>query len=154
MPTVTFSLHGEGTGVRQDIDVIGSDHVIAVDAYKSFGGDDAHPSPLAYTLASLISCTQVTSQVVARGLGITLESFTFDVSADLDTAVMVKGATDGDPTFQNVRIQAEVATAASPEQFAELQRETERRCPVSALFRRADVRVTNTWTQLVAQPVG
>jgi putative redox protein len=63
-----------------------------VSAYPAFGGDDAAPRPLCYALAALSSCNQVTAAVVAQDLGISLGAWSFDVGADLDTAVLVEGA--------------------------------------------------------------
>lgn len=156
MPLVTFSISGHGTGVAQTVAVTGADYTIQTDAYTAFGGNDEHPSPLAYTLASLSSCNQVTSSIVARELGITIESVEFDVSADFNPTTMTTGThRDGETTFQNLRVDARITTDASPEQFQTLQAETERRCPVSELFRLAGVTTTTNWTRVpIAAPVG
>ncbi|WP_300008978.1 OsmC family protein [Pseudonocardia sp.] len=148
MPLVNFAVSGAGTGVAQTVAVSGADHVIRTDAYPAFGGQDAHPSPLAYTLASLSSCNQVTAQVVAKELGITIESVRFDVSADLDPTTMTTGRESADATFQNLVIAAEITTDAPADRFDTLRDEVARRCPVSVLFTRAGVRITNDWTQV------
>jgi uncharacterized OsmC-like protein len=144
--TVTFNLHGTGTGVAQSIRTEGSPHVIATDAHPAFGGQDAAPSPLAYVLAGLTSCTQVTAQVVARDLGLRLGRFDIALQADLDTAVLATGA-KGNGNFSAVRLDVSVETDATAEQFARLQAETERRCPVSQLYRQSGVPITGSWTQ-------
>jgi putative redox protein len=148
MPLVTFAVSGAGSGVAQTVAVKGADYVIETDAYPAFGGKDEHPSPLAYTLASLSSCQQVTSAIVAAELGVTIEAVRFDVSADFDPTVMTTGEGTADATFQNVRIAAEVTTGATADQFETLRSETERRCPVSVLFDRAGARITSEWTQV------
>ncbi len=117
MPLVNFAVSGAGTGVAQTVAVKGADYVIQTDAYPAFGGKDAHPSPLAYTLASLSSCNQVTSSIVAKELGITIEAVRFDVSADFDPTTMTTGRESADATFQDLRITAEITTrwpAAAP----------------------------------------
>lgn len=149
MPTVTFSVTGTGTGVRQDVDVVGSGHVIRSDAYEAFGGADEFPSPLAYTLASLTTCNQVTASIVAGELGITVESYEFAVDGDFDPSVMTTGrVSDGahSDTFTAVRLLATVVTDAGQETVERLGAEVERRCPVSALFRRAGTELSSTWT--------
>lgn len=150
MPVVTFAVSGTGTGVAQTVAVKGADYVIETDAYPAFGGKDAHPSPLAYTLASLSSCNQVTSQIVAAELGVTIEAVRFDVRAGFDPTTMTTGADSPDATFQDLRISAEITTDASPEQFEKLRDEVARRCPVSVLFSRAGVKITNEWTRVPA----
>lgn len=148
MPLVTFAVSGQGTGVAQTVAVDGADYTIETDAYEAFGGKDQHPSPLAYTLASLSSCNQVTSSIVAKELGITLEHVRFDVAADFNPTTMTTG-TDrpGETTFQNLRIDARIKTDGSDEQIATLAEETERRCPVSQLFAQAGVSITSNWTK-------
>ncbi|MET0190937.1 putative OsmC-like protein [Pseudonocardia sediminis] len=148
MPLVTFAVSGQGTGVAQTVAVDGADYTIETDAYEAFGGKDQHPSPLAYTLASLSSCNQVTSSIVAKELGVTIEHVKFDVAADFNPTTMTTG-TDrpGETTFQNLRIDAQIRTDATDEQLAKLAEETERRCPVSQLFVQAGVKVTSNWTK-------
>lgn len=148
MPLVNFAVSGSGTGVAQTVAVSGADYVIETDAYPAFGGQDAHPSPLAYTLASVSSCNQVTAQIVAKELGISIGTCRFDVSADFNPTTMTTGRDSDDATFQNLRINAEITTDAPADQFDRLRDEVARRCPVSVLFARAGVQITNEWTQV------
>ena len=70
-------------------------------------------------------------------------------------AVLTTGVQAGDEhedTFPDVRLTATVITDATQEQVENLGAEVERRCPVSALFRRAGTHLTSTWTAQV--PVG
>lgn len=149
MPAITFSVTGTGTGVRQDVDVVGSGHVIPADAYEAFGGKDEFPSPLAYLLASLTTCNQVTASIVAKEQGITIESYEFAVDGDFNPTVMTAGRpadAEHSDTFDGVRLTVGVVTDADQAQIEALGAEVERRCPVSALFRRAGAGLTSTWT--------
>ena len=141
---VPFAVHGEGTGVAQELTAGG--HVFHTDAYPAFGGADAAPSPLFYALGSLTSCNQVTASLVAKDLGIRLGTWTFEIQGDLDTAVLVGGA-EGNANFDRVAVRATVETDASEEQFATLVAETERRCPVTQLFRRSGLEFVNDWSR-------
>lgn len=156
MPTLTFAVNGTGTGVRQDIDVVGSGHVVKSDAYESFGGRDEYPSPLAYLLAALTSCTQVVASVVSQQQGITIESYDIAVEGDFDPTVLTTGATadaEHPGTFHTVRLTVGVVTDASQEQVEQLGAEVERRCPVGVLFAQAGTTVTSTWTAKAAASV-
>ncbi|MEO3938796.1 OsmC family protein [Dermatophilaceae bacterium Soc4.6] len=149
MPLIPFAVTGRGSGVAQTVSVDGADYTIETDAYPAFGGRDAHPSPLAFALASLSSCSQVTASIVAKELGLVLEHVSFRVEADFNPTTMTTGVhREGETTFQNVRITAEVVTHASDEQVQVLKTETTRRCPVSQLFARAGVELTSVWTRL------
>jgi putative redox protein len=119
-------------------------HRFSTDAYPAFGGQDAAPSPLFYALGSLTSCNQVTATLVAKDLGIRLGNWSFEVQGDLDTSVLVGGA-DGNANFDRVTVHATVETDATDEQLATLVAETERRCPVTQLFKRSGVEWDNQW---------
>lgn len=144
---VPFALRAEGRGVAQKLVTAGGHaHTFETDAYPAFGGKDAAPSPLFYALGSLTSCNQVTAALVAKDLGIELGKWTFDVQGDLDTDVLVRAA-DGNANFDRVSVRATVETNATDEQFARLVSETERRCPVTQLFKRSGVEFDNQWTR-------
>lgn len=144
---VPFVVHASGTGVAQRLEAEGdAGHVFETDAYPAFGGHDKAPSPLFYALGSLTSCNQVTAALVAKGLGVRLGQFTFDITGDLDTAVLVNGA-DGNANFDKVTVRATVETDATEDQFAELVSETARRCPVTQLFIRSGLEFDNVWTR-------
>lgn len=144
---VPFPLHAQGSGVAQTLTAGGEGgHVFRSDAYPAFGGADSAPSPLFYALGALTSCNQVTASLVAKDLGIALGEWVFDVQGDLDTTVFV-GGEDGTASFDRVQVRATVQTDATDEQFARLVSETERRCPVTQLFRGSGVEFDNDWTR-------
>jgi uncharacterized OsmC-like protein len=144
---IPFVVRAEGAGVAQQLTTAGGTaHVFQTDAYPAFGGRDAAPSPLFYALGSLTSCNQVTASLVAKSLGIQLGAFSFEVQGDLDTSVLVQGA-EGNANFERVIVRATVETDATDAQFATLVSETERRCPVSQLFKRSGLVFENVWTR-------
>jgi uncharacterized OsmC-like protein len=142
---VTFQLHSKGTGVCQEIQMEGSSHLINVDAAPVFGGNDQYPSPMAYALGALISCSQVTAQLVAKDFDIELRSFEFDLAADLDTAILCDGAMEGNPNFQTVDVNAVIETDAPDDVFKKFYEETERRCPLYQLFQKSGSDIKYNW---------
>ncbi|WP_299056224.1 OsmC family protein [uncultured Nocardioides sp.] len=148
MPTVPFTVQTSGTGVAQEVTVLGEvEHVFHADTYPAFGGADAAPSPLAYALGALTSCNQVTAQVVAKELGVTLGELSLSARGDLDPSVMVGGA-EGNANFDAVTVDATVQTDADAETFDRLVSEVDRRCPVTQLFRRSGLAFTSEWKAL------
>ena len=146
--TVPFVVQAQGTGVAQDLTVPGEhQHTFKADTYPSFGGQDAAPSPLSYLLGALTSRNQVTGSLVASGLGIELGRWSFHIQGDLDPSVIAGGA-EGNANFDRVRVQVEVATDATEEQFATFSSETERRCPVTQMFKRSGLAYTSDWKRL------
>ena len=150
-PTVaTFTLSSHGTGVAQTVQVGSSAHEFRVDAAPAFGGNDAAPSPIAYALGALISCSQVTGQIAAKALGLTVDRFEFELSADLDTAILAAGAVEGNANFESVTIIARLTTRASDTELRALKAETERRCPIFQLYVRSGVAVSSLWIRAEA----
>jgi uncharacterized OsmC-like protein len=145
--TVPFAVSGEGTGVLQEITVggDGTSHRFATDTVPPFGGQDSQPSPLSLTLGALTGCNQITAQIVAKELGVTLGRFTFDAVGDFDPSVMAGGA-EGDANFDAVRVTATIETDADAATFERLKAETERRCPVTQLFVRSGLEFSADWT--------
>ncbi|SKA35666.1 Uncharacterized OsmC-related protein [Enhydrobacter aerosaccus] len=139
-----FHLHGKGHGVLQTVNIEGSPHAIRAEGHPAFGGKESAPSPLDYALGSLASCNQVTTFIVARDLGISIGSFSIDLRAELDNSVLVFGA-EGNPNFSSVTLDVVVETDASDAAFSKLASEVERRCPLTQLYARSGVKVTNNW---------
>ncbi|WP_420467905.1 OsmC family protein [Panacagrimonas sp.] len=146
---VAYALSTEGRGMAQTARVRGTRHVIEVDAVPAFGGHDGAPGPLAYALAALTSCSQITAQATAQQLGIHIDRIDFELESEIDLALLLGATPQGRPDFQGVDVQVTVQTDAGAEAVARLQAETERRCPVYQLFTRSGVPIRSRWT---AQP--
>ena len=143
--TVPFVVEGSGTGVAQEIAVVGENaHRFTSDTYPSFGGSDAAPSPLAYALGALTSCNQITAQIVAKDHGLRLGRLAIRATGDLEPSVLATGA-EGNSNFDAVTVVASLETDADDETFAAFVEEVERRCPVTQLFRRSGLEFRSTW---------
>jgi putative redox protein len=144
--TLPLAIRGTGTGVTQSISA--GPLKIETDTYKALGGNEAAPSPLAYSLASLSGCQQVTGALVANDLGIKLGKWEVEVNGVLDTDVLVKGTQavrEGEGNWEIVDVKVRVETDVDEERFRLFQEETERRCPLSQLFIRSGVKWKNEW---------
>lgn len=133
--------------MAQTIRVLGTRHVIEVDAVPAFGGKDRHAGPLAYALGALTSCSQATAQVVARELGVRIDHIRFELESEIDLAGLVGAPFEGRPDFQSVELRVSVQTPASAADVQQLRAETERRRPVFQLFSRAGVPIRSLWVR-------
>lgn len=70
--------------------------------------------------------------------------WSFQVQGDLDPRVLTRGV-EGNANFSRVTVHVTVETDADEERFATFSRETERRCPVTQLFKRSGLAFTSTW---------
>lgn len=147
-PTVPFVVHADGIGVAQTLVARGDvEHRFTADTLPAFGGADAAPSPLSYTLGSLSACHQVTGSLTARDLGVELGTWHVELQGDLDPSVIAAGA-EGNANFVKVTVRVRLQSDASTADFARLQSETERRCPVTQMFVRSGLTFDSEWTQL------
>lgn len=142
--TVPFEVAASGTGVAQELEAGG--HQFRTDALPAFGGEDQAPSPLYYALAALTSCNQVTGSLVANDLGVALGTWTFSAVGDLDPSIIAGGA-EGNANFDKVTVRVTVETDADEAQFEKLWSETERRCPVTQLYKRSGLELDSQWTR-------
>ncbi|MCU1419728.1 MAG: osmotically inducible protein OsmC [Mycetocola sp.] len=147
-----FDLRGTGEGVLQTATIAGSDHTISAEGHPAFGGTDSAPSPLDLALGALISCNQVTAKIVALGQGITLGTFEGTIKSTLDNSVLVFGA-EGNANFSTADISVTIETDLEDEAFDTFVAEVARRCPMTQLFERSGVKVTNNWVNKKLVPV-
>lgn len=121
---------------------------ISTDTYTVLGGKDSAPSPVAYSLASLSSCNQVTGYVVAKDHNITLGEWHVTVHGVLPTAVLVQGE-QGNPNWESItlkaRVQTDIKGGNDDPKFRHFVSEIERRCPITQLFIRSGVAFTSEW---------
>lgn len=148
LQSIPLQIQGQGTGTTQKISVQDKTYTISTDTYTVLGGTDSAPSPVAYSLASLSSCNQVTGFVVAKDHGLELGEWHVTVQGVLPTAVLVKGE-QGNPNWESVALKVRVQTDAKggndDPKFKHFAAEVERRCPITQLFIRSGVEVTSEW---------
>ncbi|KAM7204715.1 OsmC/Ohr family [Naviculisporaceae sp. PSN 640] len=148
--TLPVQIQGIGSGTSQTITVHNKPYTFKTDTYSTLGGGDAHPSPVAYSLASLGSCNQVTGSVVARDHGIKVGQWDVTVAGELPTDVLV-GGKQGNPNWVsvdlNIKVQTDIdATVAEGKKKWEVfVSEVERRCPITQLFKLSGVRYRSQW---------
>ncbi|KAK3377593.1 OsmC family protein [Podospora didyma] len=153
--TIPVQVTGTGTGTVQSVAVKDKPYTFQADTYTALGGTDASPSPVAYALASLSSCNQVTGFVVARDHGIRLGKWKIKVDGVLPTAVLVGGAKEGNPNWESVRLEVRVQTDLNAKgeeeegRFRYFVDEVERRCPITQLFKLSGVRFESVWVNEV-----
>ena len=140
--TMPFTLSGSGTGVAQTIKVANRPHTIQTDAYPASGGADNAPSPLHFNLSALTSCSQITGSIAAKDAGIKLGKWDVSVTGELNPAVLVEGEQDNGGAkgnWSSIDFEVRVESDADESAFQNWASETERRCPVTQLFKQSGV---------------
>lgn len=148
LQSLPVQIFGQGSGTIQAVSVKDKPYKFSADTYTIIGGTDSHPSPVAYSLASLSSCNQVTGFLVAKDHNLTLGEWQVTVEGQLPTAVLV-GGEDGSPNWDSVavkiRVQTNLKGGNDDPKFQHFVTEVERRCPITQLFKRSGVVYTSEW---------
>lgn len=148
LQSIPIQVLGQGSNTTQSVSVKDKTYTFSTDTYTALGGTDLAPSPVAYCLASLSSCNQVTGFVAAKDHGITLGEWRVTVEGSLPTAVLV-GGEQGNPNWESValkvRVQTDIKGGSNDPKFQHFTAEVERRCPITQLFKRSGVAYTSEW---------
>jgi uncharacterized OsmC-like protein len=86
--------------------------------------------------------------VVAKDHGIAIGEWHITIEGQIPTAVLVEGE-EGNPNWESVdlkvRVQTDVKGGNDDPRFQRFATEVERRCPITALFKRSGVAYTSEW---------
>lgn len=109
-------------------------HQFLVDEPAGLAGDDAAASPVEYALGAIISCQVVVYRLYAQQLGLVIDELTIEAEGDLDVRGLFGIDESVRPGFTDVRLTVNIAGPGTQEQYEELGRLVETRCPVQDLF--------------------
>lgn len=108
-------------------------------------GTNLAPSPTETMMSALIGCTNVISKKIAAKMGVTFGEMKMDMIYDFNRlGTMLEEEVE--VPFNNVMLDIEVETDATPEQLDAIKHELEKYCPVAKVFRAAGMTITESWT--------
>jgi uncharacterized OsmC-like protein len=109
----------------------------AAQAHAGVGGSGTAACSGDLLLGALAACAQLTAQMVAANMGLSVERLEVTVEGDLDLRGTLGVDPDAPVGFEAIRIRFEVvAPGASEEQLAKLRDRAERYCVVLQTLRR------------------
>jgi len=116
-----------------------------IDEPEIRGGSNLAPSPTETLMASLIGCTNVISNKIAKSMGVTFGQMKIDFSAQFDRRGTLLEHEVEHP-FSDIVMDIEVQTDATPEQLETIKAELEKFCPIAKVIRASGVTITENWT--------
>ncbi len=130
MKDVTFKLTAKSTGKTQTV-VKTKDFEFIVDEPQSMGGQNMGPSPVEYVLGALSGCLNVVSYIVAAEMGITINSLSFELEGDLNSAKLFGRSDEQRAGYKEIRVK--IIADVDCDAATKLQWITavKARCPVS-----------------------
>lgn len=102
-----------------------------IDEPQNLGGTDEGPNPVEYVLGALAGCLNVVGHLVAKEMGFSLRSLSFELDGDLDPAKFSGQETASRAGYQEIRVKMKPDCDATKEQLDTWAHTVETRCPVS-----------------------
>lgn len=142
--TVQMKLDGTGeTHARSMIAV--RDVKGVIDEPEARGGTNQGLTPTETLMASLIGCTNVISKRIAHKMGVEMGEMNIGLTADFDRRGTML-AEEVETPFNNIVLNIDVATNATPEQLEQIQEDLKKFCPIAKVIRAAGATITENWT--------
>ncbi|MFZ3581792.1 OsmC family protein [Loktanella sp. DJP18] len=109
------------------------------------GGSNLGPTPTETMMSSLIGCTNVISKKIAKRMGLGFGQMRIEMSYSFNRLGTLLQEEVHVP-FDNIVLDIDVETDATPDQMAALKAELEKFCPVAKVFRAAGMTITENWS--------
>jgi len=129
MANLTFSVKGNNSNTTR-LDVETRQFKLIVDEPLEMGGNDEGPNPVEYILAGYAGCLNVVGHVVAKELNINLRKLTIEVSGQINPARFQGLSDDERAGFQNIDVNLNIDSDATPAILNQWLEAVENRCPV------------------------
>jgi uncharacterized OsmC-like protein len=132
---ITLRARGRAAGLCCKVET--GKAMVEAGLHPATGGDGTEACSGDMLLEALVACAGVTLRAVATSIGVELRDATVSAEGDLDFRGTLGVARDVPVGFLAIRLQFDIATAASEEQLATLLKLTERYCVVLQTLRAA-----------------
>lgn len=142
-PTLNMTLPAECISADRT-DVVFRDKRLVIDEPVERGGTDQGLSPVEVCSASLLGCTNVIANKVAKMHGVELRDMRIEADFTFDRrgAMLIE---EVDTPWTAVTIRIHAVSDADEDALAKVKRDLPRFCPVSKLFQQAGARVEEDW---------
>jgi len=101
-----------------------------IDEPPELGGKDRGPNPVEYILMAIGGCVTIVGQVIAKEMGIKIESCRIKASGDLNPLRFMGKPSPDRAGFKGINLEIEVKSDAPREKLEEWIKAIEGRCPV------------------------
>lgn len=144
-PKTSVQMKLSGVGETHSRSVISVRDVTAtIDEPVERHGTNLGLTPTETLMSSLIGCTNVISNKIAKKMEIGIERMDIALTADFDRRGTMLMEEIEQP-FSNIVMDIEVTTEASEDQIEALRVELEKFCPIAKVLRGAGITITENW---------
>jgi uncharacterized OsmC-like protein len=129
---ITLRAKGSETGTPLGCSIDIGRAIYHAEAHSGVGGTGAAACSGDLLLGALAACAQITCQMVATSMGLSLDSVAATVEGDLDLRGTLGLSKDVPVGFESIRLRFDLrAPGATADQLRSLQEKTERYCVVA-----------------------
>jgi uncharacterized OsmC-like protein len=143
----TFKAVAQGKGWPTKVVITDTEWTLKVDEPVEDGGSNSGPNPMQYFIASLASCQNEQSQVVAEELSLNITQVDINVEIDLDLSGFMGMSETSNGSYKNLRLDAVVSGNVTNEEVKTLGQKVDNRCPILALLRTSGCAINSTWSK-------
>ena len=140
---VTISVSGVATSsTRTEVAIRNLSTVIDEPIVR--GGTNEGASPTEMLLASLAGATTIVANRIAKNIGVDIEDLAIRVEGEFDRRGVTLRRRVHTP-FPEIRLTIRLVTDAHESLITRLQKDLDRYCPITSIFRESGVRLTTKW---------
>lgn len=139
---MSLTAHGQSHSRTQ---VRSRDVFAVIDEPIERDGTNLGLSPTETLMAALMGCTNVISHKIARSMGVRFGEMTIGFTSKFDRRGVLLQEEVERP-FNDIVMDIEVETDATPEQMEEIKTELAKFCPIAKVIRGSGVTITENWT--------
>lgn len=145
-PKTSVQMNVTGVGETHSRSTISVRDVNAtIDEPLERDGTNLGLTPTETLMSSLIGCTNVISNKIAKKMGVTLGRMDVKLTADFDRRGTML-LEEVEHPFSNIVMDIQVETDATGEQLQTLKNDLSKFCPIAKVLRGSGITVTENWT--------
>ncbi len=107
------------------------DFTMIIDEPPALGGEDTGPNPVEYVLSAIVGCLNVTGHIVAKEMGLTINSLEITANGDINPELLFGKSEKDRAGFKGINIEFRVDAQADQETLDSWLNQVKTRCPVS-----------------------
>jgi len=130
LPDINFNVVGYSQSATK-MTVTARDFTMIVDEPPILGGKDEGANPVEYVLSAIVGCLNVTGHIVAKEMGLVINSLEIKANGDINPALLFGTETADRAGYKGIDIEFSIDTSADQKTVDDWLKQVKARCPVS-----------------------
>ena len=130
MPDINFNVVGYSQSATK-MTVKARDFTMIVDEPPILGGKDEGANPVEYVLSAIVGCLNVTGHIIAKEMGLVINSLEIKANGDINPALLFGAETTDRAGYKGINIEFSIDTNSDQKTVDNWLKQVKARCPVS-----------------------